>query len=131
MVLCIDHISYYCMQIIEEYPANYIMIKDCSFSWESKKTEKPASSDMPRDSPSRRFNANKVHIDIELEVESEKNTQDFRSSQIRDTPKISTKGFVLEDIMLSVGKGEVVGIYGAVGSGKSSLLCGILGEMEV
>jgi Ni2+-binding GTPase involved in maturation of urease and hydrogenase len=25
----------------------------------------------------------------------------------------------------------MVGIYGAVGSGKSSLLCGILGEMEV
>lgn len=38
---------------------------------------------------------------------------------------------VLKNINISAGKGEVIFIHGPVGSGKSSLLLGILGEMQV
>ncbi|KAG9295694.1 hypothetical protein G9A89_001711 [Geosiphon pyriformis] len=37
---------------------------------------------------------------------------------------------ILEDINLSVGKGDLVAIVGKVGAGKSSLLSALLGEME-
>ena len=73
----------------------------------------------------------KVHIDIELENKAERDIQDFQSTQIHDTQNKSTKESVLEDIKISVEKGKLIGIYGAVGSGKSSLLFGILGEMQV
>ncbi|KAG6329620.1 hypothetical protein ID866_9469 [Astraeus odoratus] len=39
-------------------------------------------------------------------------------------------GFVLEDINLSVRKGELVGVLGHIGSGKSSLLSAIIGDMR-
>lgn len=38
---------------------------------------------------------------------------------------------VLFDINLNVRKGELVGVCGGVGSGKSSLLSAIIGEMKV
>jgi len=42
----------------------------------------------------------------------------------------SSTSFSLEDINISVKKGSLVAIVGTVGSGKSSLLSAILGEMK-
>lgn len=36
---------------------------------------------------------------------------------------------LLKSINLEVKKGDLVGIFGKVGSGKSSILCAIIGEM--
>ena len=38
---------------------------------------------------------------------------------------------VLRDLTLSISPGELVGVVGRVGAGKSSLLAAILGEMKV
>ena len=42
----------------------------------------------------------------------------------------TNSGDVLKNINFKVGKGSLVAIVGAVGSGKSSLLSAVLGEME-
>ena len=135
MVLFINHTSYWMQIIEEEYPDKAIIVKDCSFSWEPRKPQKLVISDKYRDvsqqSDASKGSSHKVHIDIELENKAERDIQDFQSTQIHDTQNKSIKESVLEDIKLSVEKGKLIGIYGAVGSGKSSLLFGILGEMQV
>lgn len=40
------------------------------------------------------------------------------------------RGFLVHDLALRVRKGEVVGVYGRIGAGKSSLLAAVLGEMH-
>ena len=135
MVLFINHTSYWMQIIEEEYPDKAFIVKDCSFSWEPRKPQKLIISDKYRDvsqqSDASKGSSHKVHIDIELENKAERDIQDFQSTQIHDTQNKSIKESVLEDIKLSVEKGKLIGIYGAVGSGKSSLLLGILGEMQV
>lgn len=42
---------------------------------------------------------------------------------------IQNEPFTLKDISLEIGKGELLGIAGAVGSGKTSLLLAIIGDM--
>ena len=47
-----------------------------------------------------------------------------------DEKKAEDKPFVLKDLNLKIPKGSFVGIVGRVGSGKSSLLQGLIGEMR-
>jgi len=46
-------------------------------------------------------------------------------------PILTSKSAILSDINLKVKRGELYGVVGSVGSGKSSLLSCILGDMEV
>ena len=63
--------------------------------------------------------------------------QDISLKILSKVPDLNSprKGFDeavnLKDITLEVHPGELVAIVGAVGSGKSSLLLALLGEMEV
>ncbi|WWC68921.1 uncharacterized protein I206_102857 [Kwoniella pini CBS 10737] len=43
----------------------------------------------------------------------------------------SEPGFKIEDLNLNIPRGTIVGIVGSVGSGKSSLLQGLIGEMSI
>ena len=49
----------------------------------------------------------------------------------KEEEKLSLSGFVLSDVNLHIHPGELVVIKGAVGSGKSSLLLTILGELSI
>ena len=55
---------------------------------------------------------------------------DFEKSIDRQ-PDENEKPFELKDIELEVGKGQLVAVIGQVGSGKSSLISAILGEMHL
>jgi len=54
------------------------------------------------------------------------NDKDMKS----DIQNQSNSGFSLQNLTLKVPKGSLVAVVGAVGSGKSSLVSALLGEME-
>ena len=55
------------------------------------------------------------------------NIQAFES-KLKQTANITA---VVKNLELKVPKGQLVGIRGAIGSGKSSLFCCLLGEMKM
>lgn len=69
----------------------------------------------------------KVHIDIDKNVEM----MDTPNMELEELYNLSRGDVDLKNINFSVGKEELVCIHGPVGCGKSSLLYGILGEMQV
>ena len=81
-----------------------IEIKNCSFSWKNKGRFDEESEN------------NEELIELEPLV-NEENDLNF------------SKTFQLTNISLEINKGELICVIGEVGSGKSSLLSSILGEM--
>ncbi|PUZ46363.1 hypothetical protein GQ55_7G069300 [Panicum hallii var. hallii] len=65
--------------------------------------------------------------DEEEEGEEEEDDDDEEEKDVEPTPVLET---VLKDINMEVRRGELVAVVGTVGSGKSSLLSCIMGEME-
>ena len=61
----------------------------------------------------------------------QKNDNDELKSQLTcDSPDVPKFTQVLRDINLSIRPGNLVGVAGAIGSGKSSLISSILGEVR-
>ena len=56
---------------------------------------------------------------------------DFEKSANHQPKEEDEKPFELKDIELEVGKGQFIAVIGQVGSGKSSLISAILGEMHL
>ena len=52
-----------------------------------------------------------------------------KSQPTCDSPDVPKYTQVLRDINLSISPGNLVGVAGAIGSGKSSLISSILGEV--
>jgi ABC-type polysaccharide/polyol phosphate transport system ATPase subunit len=55
---------------------------------------------------------------------------DFTWNSLPTSPDAPVRDNTLEDISLSVKKGELIAVVGRVGAGKSSLLSAVLGEMN-
>ena len=67
----------------------------------------------------------------EIEVESDDSDEEDSNTEETGSSEIEKKPFELNDIELEVGKGEFIAVIGMVGSGKSSLMSAILGEMHL
>ena len=63
------------------------------------------------------------------QVDDTKSSYDQTASLISNKDVVSISNFILNDINLFVEKGSLIGVFGAVGSGKSSFVAGLLGEM--
>jgi ABC-type polysaccharide/polyol phosphate transport system ATPase subunit len=92
-----------------------VIFKHASFSW-----AKPSQIRKP----SRRDKKNKGKSKKKLTVNIQR--RDSTSSSETET---SERLFMLKDISLEIGREEFIGIGGRVGSGKTSLLLSIIGEM--
>lgn len=91
-----------------------LILKNASFSW--------SQSSVPRRKPVK-DKKNKGKSKKKLSKHRERNESVSSSEGIPQEP------FMLKNISLEIGKEELIGIAGAVGSGKTSLLMAIIGEM--
>lgn len=67
---------------------------------------------------------------FEWERGSQNETQQIKKNEKEEEKKLQEKPFRLENISLAVPKGSLLCVVGTVGSGKSSLLQGLVGEMR-
>lgn len=95
--------------VIDESIDNAIEVKAASFSWDAP----------PPDTSGKGQEDKKKH--------SNRKTSE---SDTNEDPVKEEKVFQLKDATLTIPRGQLVAIVGAVGSGKSSLLQGLIGEMR-
>ena len=88
-----------------------VQFENASFSWTSLTSGSIAAIDIPSTS----------------EVQGETLSLTEATAQAEE----HEIGFMLKDISVSMHAGELIAVVGSVGSGKSSLLSAILGEMPV
>lgn len=91
-----------------------IIMKNASFSW--------SKSTIRRKSPSK-IKKNKGKSKKKLS----KRTQ--RSDSVSSSEATVQEPFSLKNISLEIGKEELIGVAGPTGSGKTSLLLALIGEM--
>lgn len=92
-----------------------IIFKNATFSWVKPSTRKPQKKIKKDKGKSKRLSKGSVQRTDETTSSTE--------TLATDEP------FMLRDISLEVGKEELIGVTGSVGSGKTSLLLAIIGEM--
>ncbi|MCO5605571.1 hypothetical protein L7F22_059754 [Adiantum nelumboides] len=102
-----DEISLLEIEVSRNLPEKSILLKNCSFCWELR--QKKVWSNKGN---------GKVHVDVKKDIGLDVEHDHYKAD------------VTLRNINFSVEKGELVSIYGPIGSGKSSLLLGILGEMQ-
>jgi ABC-type multidrug transport system fused ATPase/permease subunit len=107
--------------IIDESIDNAVEVKNASFTWDA---PLPDASDSDKDQDGKKksgtsnFRANRRASKLEADDATEGPT------------KQEDHVFQLKDVSLTIPRGQLVAIVGAVGSGKSSLLQGLIGEMR-
>lgn len=93
-----------------------VIIKNATFAWAKSSVRK-------KPMPKSKKNKGK----------SQKKLSKYSSIQRRDSvssnDQLVDEPFVLQDIFLEIGKEELVGVAGPVGSGKTSLLLAVIGDM--
>ena len=100
---------------------NAVKLSDAEFVWDVKK-DVPASA--PAESTAKK-------LEDKLKTTDGKDDKDASEETAIELQSTDTGFFTLSDINLSVPKGSLVAVVGTVGSGKSSLLNGIIGEMKL
>ena len=135
---------------IDRLPYPGVQVNEAQFSWEVAKEadegeEKEAADKAATDAASAETTANgdgtaKVDASSEMEkdpsaIVAELPTEDKDKSgglkgEKEQTARKGAAPPILTNVSFSADTGELVLVIGAVGSGKSSLLCGLLGEVE-
>lgn len=93
-----------------------IIFKNATFAWAKplKKKKPPKKSKKNKGKSKKRLSRGSIQ---------RRDSTSSSEQLVRDEP------FMLKDINLEIGKEELIGITGIVGSGKSSLLHAIIGDM--
>ena len=73
---------------------------------------------------------NETKDNLEREPLQTNDNDELKSQATCDSPDVPKFTQVLRDINLSIRPGNLVGVAGAIGSGKSSLISSILGEVR-
>ena len=109
-----------------------ITIKDGTFSWIDPDGPeiKPVQDEKPKkDKTKKRRFSRKKSTDDESSEKSNLSSS-IRSSSSTESGSRSGGGLTLQDINCEIESGTLVAVVGSVGSGKSSFLSAMLGEME-
>uniref|UniRef100_A0ABM5ETW9 ATP-binding cassette sub-family C member 12-like isoform X1 n=1 Tax=Pogona vitticeps TaxID=103695 RepID=A0ABM5ETW9_9SAUR len=100
-------------------PQNAVILEGATLSWE--RSPSPCRSKINKESPQ---NNEKIHRCPTLPAKSVVSLH-----QINFSGTESSNSFTLHNITYAIKKGKILGICGQVGSGKSSLITAILGQM--
>jgi ATP-binding cassette subfamily C (CFTR/MRP) protein 1 len=125
----------------EEYP---IKIMDATFAWST--AEQNETVNIPSKSTKKNRGKNKAYSKLEeeeeegdeLKIEIEKRKEEEEGEIIEENEEVkdeevqeNSSGFMLRHINVKIKKGTLTAVVGLVGSGKSSFLNAIIGEMKL
>ncbi|BBN10831.1 protein MpABCC10 [Marchantia polymorpha subsp. ruderalis] len=118
-------------QLRKLYPEAAVIISQGTFAWYLKEKDFEDSTVAPGVSQNKQ---QEVHSDPSLAKASDEVKKPVSKDLDQVDDMIDAKEnhslAQLRNINLAVKKGELIAVIGSVGSGKSSLLCALLGEME-
>eukprot|EP00833_Pecoramyces_ruminatium_P000081 jgi/Orpsp1_1/1174113/evm.model.c7180000048971.1 len=105
-----------------------ISVKDGNFSWDSNNSKSKTESDSEDETCSENENTTLNEKDI---VNVTKDTiEDNIQNENENNSKISYNPFKIKNINLNIQRNSLTAIVGSVGSGKSSLVNALIGEMK-
>ncbi|KAL1611029.1 ATP-binding cassette transporter yor1 [Nothophoma quercina] len=100
-----------------------VVLSNADFTWERHPT-----SDEAKDGPNMKRVGKETKAETKARVQTEKNEQ--AADLERQKNAADEKPFEMKGLNLSFGRNELVAIIGGVGSGKSSLLAALAGDMR-
>ncbi|KAH7132043.1 P-loop containing nucleoside triphosphate hydrolase protein [Dendryphion nanum] len=103
-----------------------VVMKEADFTWERHPTQE--ADPVPTGAAADKKAAKKAKKDQRASVQSEKGTPSPPSTA--HSPHEEEAPFQIKDLNISIGRKELVAIIGGVGSGKSSLLAALAGDMR-
>ncbi len=113
---------------------NAIYVSNASFNWGEidKEEDKKDSKENTANGKSSEKKSNGAVNGANGHIKSTDKVNDTEDATLLsgDSTKTKIEQFSLSDIELDIGQGSLVAIVGTVGSGKSSMLSALLGEME-
>ncbi|ORX52502.1 hypothetical protein BCR36DRAFT_324258 [Piromyces finnis] len=102
-----------------------ISVKDGNFYWETKKEDEKTTDDENKKDKKNKKKTSKKEKDI-TETSEQKNNSDEKDANDQE----DFEPFKIKNLNLSIPKKSLTAIVGAVGSGKSSLVNALIGEMK-
>eukprot|EP00941_MAST-03F_sp_MAST-3F-sp1_P003569 g3569.t1 len=120
--LCLSEI--YKLDKLEDSSENCLVLDNVTFIWRKREKKDDDSEKKTKESEDTKETKDETKESQTAKIEPKKIDKDENETE-------STIGFSLSSINLAVKQGDLVAVCGAVGSGKSSLLAGMLGEMEM
>ena len=104
-------------RIIDDTLDLAVQVKNASFTWDAPPPE--AGPDKSKSKPSKRHSKRQGQAQVVSKPDFEENEKPSFDNVFR-----------MSNVSLTIPKGQLVAVVGAVGSGKTSLLQGMIGEMR-
>jgi len=111
---------------IDEQLAVALEVKGASFAWDA---PAPEDDDIPEDEKKGGKKSSKMKTKSQVK-DTLQDDEEKPATNTEDTTKKDQEVFVVTNVDMAIPRGQLVAIVGAVGSGKSSLLQGLIGEMK-
>jgi ATP-binding cassette, subfamily C (CFTR/MRP), member 1 len=108
-----------------------IVMSHASFTWERETTQENENAKKGKGSAKKEKKHKKTRSSSKEKETNVKDSKEEDRSSGAATPEVEKIPFQIHDMNFSVGRNELVAVIGTVGSGKSSLLAALAGDMRM